>query len=150
MSRSVVSPPPKKYLKHTLYPKNEWINKWINDIQIGKEENHFYLQAIWFIYRKSYRFYQKTVRGSKCCKITVLIYKNQLYFYILAISNIKLELREFLLWCSGLRIQLQQLGLLRRYRFYPWPSALGQRICCCCSLDSVPGPGNSICHGCNY
>ena len=37
-------------------------------------------------------------------------------------SEIKnLRTQEFLLWYSGLRVQLQQLRLLQRRRFHPWP-----------------------------
>ena len=36
-----------------------------------------------------------------------------------------LSSREFLLWHSGLRIQLHRLGSLQRCGFNPWPSAAG-------------------------
>ena len=32
---------------------------------------------------------------------------------------------ELLLWCSGLRLQLQQLQVLQGHRFDPWPCAVG-------------------------
>ena len=65
---------------------------------------------------------------------------------------------EFLLWHSGLRIQLQWLGLLWRCRFNPQPSTTGYRMwhchsCgtgCSCGLDSIPGPRTSICHKCGH
>ena len=44
------------------------------------------------------------------------------------IENIR---KEFLLWCSRLRIQLQHLGSLQ-------------------STGSIPGPGTSICLGCGH
>ena len=56
---------------------------------------------------------------------------------------------------NGLRIQLQQLGLLRRCRFDLQPSTVSKRIRHCyscsvglsCGSDSIPGPGTSTCHG---
>ena len=38
--------------------------------------------------------------------------------------------RESLLWRSGLRIPLEQLGSLQRLRFDPRPGAVGERIQC--------------------
>ena len=42
---------------------------------------------------------------------------------------------EFLLWHSGLRIWLQQLWLLWRCKFNPWPGTLGERIQYCHTCD---------------
>ena len=33
----------------------------------------------------------------------------------------KMDIQEFPLWYCGLRIRLQWLGLLERFRFEPWP-----------------------------
>ena len=41
--------------------------------------------------------------------------------------NQKNAFLEFLLWCSGLGIQLQCLELLWRHRFDPWPGAVGYK-----------------------
>ena len=74
----------------------------------------------------------------------VFAYRLKLWY-----RKIRLSL-EFPLCCSGLRIQLQWLGLLQRHIFNPGPSTVGLRIQRChgCSSDSVPGLGTSICHGC--
>lgn len=42
----------------------------------------------------------------------------------LRIKEVK-KLQEFLLWFRGLRIQLQQFELLRRYSFNPQPCTVG-------------------------
>ena len=58
-------------------------------------------------------------------------------------------LREFPLWHSGIRIQLQWLGSLWRCRFNPWLGTVGSRILYCrnSGLNSVPGLGPSMCWG---
>lgn len=48
-------------------------------------------------------------------------------------------------WAKDPALSPQQLGLLWRYGFHPCPWHSGMRIWCCCSLDSIPGPGTSIC-----
>ena len=46
---------------------------------------------------------------------------------IMLIRNKQKEpiLCEFLLWCNGLRFQLQGFRLLWRLRFDPWPGTMG-------------------------
>ena len=34
------------------------------------------------------------------------------------------EKKEFLLWCNGLKIQLQGLRLLQRHEFNTWPGTV--------------------------
>ena len=43
-------------------------------------------------------------------------------------GNLKIKFffkKEFLLWCGGLRIQLQQIGSLQRWKFDPRPGTVG-------------------------
>ena len=62
---------------------------------------------------------------------------------------------EFLLCCSGLRIQLHWLGLLWKCTVDPQAKEVVQRVQHCCSystghrysLDSIPGLESSICPG---
>ena len=46
----------------------------------------------------------------------------------------KVNRGEFLLWCSGLRIQMQQLGPLWRCRFEPWPGIKGSCVAAAAAL----------------
>ena len=65
---------------------------------------------------------------------------------------------EFLLWCSRLKIQLQQLSHCRGMDLIPSPVQWAKDLillqlaglgCSCCS-DSVSGPGNSTCCRCSH
>ena len=71
----------------------------------------------------------KTWKQSKC-SLTEEMDKDVIHIYTrtLLSSKKKNEIEEFPLWQSGLRIQLQQLGLLWRYRFDSLPSAMGQWV----------------------
>ena len=71
---------------------------------------------------------------------------------VIKLRNNRKGLKEFPLWQHGLRVQLQQLRCLQRYRFDTQPSAVGQRIQHCCSYGSysVPDLGTSICCGCTH
>ena len=77
----------------------------------------------------------------------LLIHRRNIYF-------LQILFWEFLLWCKHLVLSLQQVRLLLRRRFDPWCSLLRIWHChscgigCRCSLDSIPGLGNSICCGC--
>lgn len=74
---------------------------------------------------------------------------------IKAIRIKKSFFQEFPLYHGGLRIWLQQLGSLRDAGLIPHPVQWikGIQHCHSCSvgcgwgLDSIPGPGTSVCHG---
>ena len=67
----------------------------------------------------------------------------------LILNNLKRPIKELPLWPSGLRIQVQLLGLLQRCRFDPGPAqwVKGYDIAHSHSSDLISGPGTSICRG---
>ena len=57
---------------------------------------------------------------------------------------------EFLLWHSGLRIKLQMCVFSPQQWVKKIQHCCSCGINCSCGLDSIPGPGTSICGGCSH